>query len=164
MKVKHTTWIMLPILTLCLDLASKIIVTKFIPLHSTYIIIPGFFSLTVTHNYGAIFGFMSEAPLFLRTIIFTLSGLIALIYFSHELLKNDTSRIQRTAIGCILGGTAGNSIDRIQHGSVVDFLDFTFYGWHYWTFNLADSFIVCGIAILVLSYLPNTKICRTKVK
>ena len=164
MKVKHITWIMLPILTLCLDLASKIIVTKFIPLHSTYVIIPGFFGLTVTHNYGAIFGFMSDTPLFLRTIIFTLSGLVALIYFGHELLKNETLTIQRTAISCILGGIVGNSIDRIQHGFVVDFLDFTFYGWHYWTFNLADSFIVCGTAILVLSYLPNTKMHQTKVK
>ena len=47
----------------------------------------------------------------------------------------------------------GNGLDRLRHGSVVDFLDFVFWGWHYWTFNLADSFIVCGAILLGLSLL-----------
>lgn len=61
--------------------------------------------------------------------------------------------MQRWALGLILGGAPGNGLDRIMHGAVVDFLDFIFFGWHYWTFNIADSCIVCGAILMGLSLL-----------
>ena len=57
------------------------------------------------------------------------------------------------ALGLIIGGALGNGYDRVIRGAVVDFLDFVFGSWHYWAFNLADSFIVCGAILLGWSML-----------
>ena len=50
----------------------------------------------------------------------------------------------------VIGGAIGNLVDRIRFGAVADFLDFHAFGWHFWTFNIADSAIVCGIGLLLL--------------
>ena len=86
-------------------------------------------------------------------MIFAVAGLAALGYFGWEFLKPGVSVPNRIALGMILGGALGNGLDRIRHGMVVDFLDFVFWGWHYWTFNLADSFIVCGAILMGLGLL-----------
>jgi len=83
------------------------------------------------------------------------AGLGALGYFGYEFLKDGTPTLQRFALGLILGGALGNGLDRLVHGAVVDFLDFILFGWHYWTFNLADSCIVCGAILMGLSLLTS---------
>jgi signal peptidase II len=124
-------------------------------------IIPGCFNFALGFNSGAIFGSLQGAPVALRTVLFTVAGVGALGYFGWEFLHADTSRRQRVALGLILGGILGNGLDRLQHGAVVDFLDFyvkdlnlgftRIQEWHYWTFNLADSAIVCGAVLLGLA-------------
>ena len=54
-------------------------------------------------------------------------------------------------VGGVLGGAIGNAIDRLRFGAVVDFLDFHLGGWHFWAFNLADSGITVGAAVLLLT-------------
>jgi hypothetical protein len=68
-------------------------------------------------------------------------------YFGYEFLRADATKLQRCAIGLILGGAVGNGLDRVIRGHVIDFLDFWFGSWEYWIFNLADSFIVCGVIL-----------------
>ena len=146
-------WLLVPLGALALDWASKAWIMATIPLHETRVVIQGFFNLTMSFNPGAIFGTMGGAPPAVRNVVFALAGVAALGYFGWEFLKPGASRVQRTALGLILGGALGNGLDRIRHGMVVDFLDFVFWGWHYWTFNLADSCIVCGAVLLGLSFL-----------
>ncbi|MCE1230170.1 MAG: signal peptidase II [Firmicutes bacterium] len=144
-------WLLLPLVVLGLDWVSKwAILARFQP-GEVKPVIAGFFNLTLGFNPGAIFGFLSEAHAGLRTAIFILASLVAIIYFGRELLKAETPTLQRWALGLILGGALGNSLDRLVHGHVVDFLDFILFGWHYWTFNLADSAIVCGAVLLGIS-------------
>jgi signal peptidase II len=157
MKRARLTWLLLPLAALGLDWASKAWILAAIPLYGSRTIIPGFFYFTLNYNPGAIFGTMGGASPMVRTVIFTLAGIAALGYFGWEFLKPGTAALQRIALGLILGGALGNGLDRIRHGSVVDFLDFVFWGWHYWTFNLADSFIVCGAILLGLSLLGSFK-------
>jgi len=107
-------------------------------------VIKGFFYLTLGFNRGAIFGSLTWMPEKLRYTLFALAGLAALIYFGRLFVARETSTWERIALGLILGGAVGNGIDRILRGAVVDFLDFIFGTWHYWTFNLADSFILVG--------------------
>jgi len=153
MTPRRAIWLLLPLAALALDLASKAWVMAAIPLHQSRTVIPGFFYLTMSFNPGAIFGTLGAAPPAVRTAIFTLAGLTALGYFGWEFLREGTPTLQRIALGLILGGALGNGLDRMRHGAVVDFLDFVFWGWHYWTFNIADSCIVCGAILLGLSFL-----------
>jgi signal peptidase II len=153
MSSRRLVWLLLPLAALLVDLASKAWILATIPLHETRVILPGFFNLTLNYNPGAIFGSLAGASPLVRSVVFALAGLAALLYFGWEFLRAGTPAVQRVALGLILGGAMGNGLDRLHHGAVVDFLDFVFWGWHYWTFNLADSCIVCGAILLGLSFL-----------
>ena len=156
-------WLLLPLGVLAAYYLSKLMVLRTLAEHQSMAVIPGCFNLTLGFNSGAIFGSLQGAPRGLRTLLFTLAGLAALGYFGWEFLRTGTPRRQRIALGLILGGILGNGLDRLQHGAVVDFLDvyvrdlnlgFTrIQEWHYWTFNLADSAIVCGAVLLGLALL-----------
>jgi signal peptidase II len=148
MRASRLAWLLLPLGALVLDWGSKAWILAHIPPYGARAIIPGFFNLTLGYNPGAIFGTLGGASPLARNVIFTLAGIAALGYFGWEFLKDGTGRLQRVALGLILGGAMGNGLDRLRHGSVVDFLDFVFWGWHYWTFNIADSCIVCGAILL----------------
>lgn len=154
-------WLALPLGVFALDFASKAWVLRNLTEHQVLAVIPGFFNLTLGFNSGAIFGSLQGVSPSFRTLLFTVAGLGALGYFGWEFLLKATPRRQRIALGLILGGILGNGVDRLQHGAVVDFLDvyvkdlnlgFTkIREWHYWTFNVADSAIVCGAILLGLA-------------
>jgi len=146
-------WILVPLLALYLDWGSKQWILAHLRPGEIQPVIPGFFNLTLGFNSGAIFGVLSTAPDGVRNIVFLIAGLGALGYFGFEFLRAGTPKAQRVALGLILGGAMGNGLDRIVHGAVVDFLDFIFFGWRYWTFNIADSCIVCGAILMGISLL-----------
>ncbi|HJU83701.1 MAG TPA: signal peptidase II [Holophagaceae bacterium] len=150
-------WLLLPLAALVLDWLSKAWIMASIREGETREVIPGFFNLTLGFNRGAIFGSLTGLPEWARFLIFTLAGLAALAYFGHLFLKEGTPVLERLALGLILGGAVGNGLDRLVHGHVVDFLDVVLAGWHYWTFNLADSFIVCGAALWGIQALKASK-------
>jgi len=142
--VRRLPWLLLPAAALAADLGSKAWITRTLAEGESLPVIKGFFHLTLGFNRGAIFGSLTWLPASARFILFGLAGLAALIYFGRLFLARETSTWGRIALGLILGGALGNGIDRILRGAVVDFLDFVFGTWHYWTFNLADSFILVG--------------------
>ena len=141
-------WLPLPLLVLLADWASKAWVLRTLREHECLVLVGGFLNFTLGFNAGAIFGSLQGAPGALRTALFTGAGLVALGYFGYEFLRADAGRLQRVSMGLILGGILGNGLDRLLHGAVVDFIDVVLFGWHYWTFNLADSAIVCGALLL----------------
>ena len=155
MRPSSLAWLLLPLGALVLDWGSKAWILAALKPFESRTIIPGFFNLRLGYNPGAIFGTLSGASPQVRNVVFTLAGIAALGYFGWEFLKDGTGRIQRVALGLILGGAMGNGLDRLRHGSVVDFLDFEFWGWHYWTFNIADSCIVCGAILLGIGLLAH---------
>jgi signal peptidase II len=146
--IRRLPWLALPFAALLLDLASKAWILAHVGASGPRTVIPGFFSLTLTHNPGAVFGSFAGASPAFRNVLFLVAGIAAVLYFGWEFLREGTSLAQRAALGLILGGALGNGLDRLHRGCVVDFLDFEFWGWHYWTFNIADSFIVCGGILL----------------
>jgi signal peptidase II len=152
-------WLLLPLAAFVADVASKAWILALLPREgATKVVIPGFFNLTLGFNKGAIFGTLQGAPDWLRVTLFTLAGLGALWYFGREFLSARTPTLERVALGLILGGAAGNGLDRLLRGHVVDFLDFVFRGWHYWTFNIADSCIVVGGILFGVSLLRPRKV------
>jgi signal peptidase II len=62
-------------------------------------------------------------------------------------------RLARGGLMLIIGGAAGNLIDRIRHGYVIDFVDAYWRGWHFWAFNVADAAITVGVSIIILDLL-----------
>ena len=156
--MKRASWLLLPIGALAADYASKVWILKILHFQGdSRTIIEGFFNLTLGFNKGAIFGTLHTAPDWLRTGIFLLAGIAALIYFGRLFLADATPKLERVALGLILGGACGNGLDRILHGHVVDFLDFVFGSWHYWYFNIADSCIVVGAILFGIALLTTKK-------
>lgn len=151
--VKRLPWLLLPLAVLLADWGSKALILARFRMGDVHPVIPDFFNLTLTFNRGAIFGSLGNLPEAWRQGIFLLAGLGAVAYFGYEFLRSGTPTSMRIAFGLILGGALGNGLDRLRHGAVVDFLDFVFGGWHYWTFNLADSAIVCGAILMGWSLL-----------
>ncbi|NCO04154.1 MAG: signal peptidase II [Alphaproteobacteria bacterium] len=103
-----------------------------------------FFNLSMVWNHGISFGlFQSDTPYFLIGLALLISVIFAVW------LWRSTAWTQAIALSMVIGGALGNVIDRFHFGAVADFFDFHIMGWHYPAFNMADSFITIGIAILV---------------
>src|SRR6267143_1942771 len=142
------------LLVLFLNRAAKWIVARDIPLHDTIQVIPGFFRLTHVENRGAAFGLFADSPSEWKITVLVLFSVVALAIVSVLLWRNSHS-MQSTGIGLalILGGAVGNLWDRLLNGRVVDFLLF-YIGQYQWpAFNVADSAIVAGAALLVYEIL-----------
>lgn len=151
-------WLLLPLGVLALDLASKLWILAHLKGEGDSLpIIRDVFHLTLGFNTGAIFGSFQGLPSWGRTLLFSAAALVALLYFGKAFLAEETPRLERIALGMILGGALGNGWDRLVHGHVVDFLDVIIRGWHYWTFNIADSFIVCGAILFGLGLLRTSE-------
>jgi signal peptidase II len=150
---KRFSWLLLPASVLALDLLSKLWIVRTLTEDESLVVIPGFFHLTLGFNRGAIFGTLTWLPATARFVLFFVAGLAALLFFGRHFLSEQTPTWERVPLGFILGGALGNGIDRLARGAVVDFLDFIFGHWHYWAFNLADSFILVGAILLGLGWL-----------
>ena len=114
----------------------------------------GFFRITYGTNTGGAFGIFANQA-FLITII-AIAGIVTiLIYVRYSPLNRMPVRI---ALGLLMGGTAGNLIDRISFGRVVDFIDIGFGQYRWPTFNVADSVIVISTIIFIYYILFRLKI------
>ncbi len=118
-------------------------------------VIPDFFNLTHVRNPGGAFSFLANMPEPIRQTFFLGTGVLAiglLLVFLRRLEPGQW--LSATAIGGVLGGAIGNLVDRVRFGEVIDFLDFRLIGGYVWpTFNMADSFIVVGVGILMFEML-----------
>ena len=108
-----------------------------------------FFNLVLVYNKGAAFSFLSNAGGWQRMffIVITCAAILVLMWL---IAKHESEKLFRWGLTLILGGAIGNLIDRVAYGHVIDFLDFHFAGWHFWAFNVADSAISVGAALLIV--------------
>lgn len=120
------------------------------------VVIPGFFQIIHTRNPGAAFSLLADASREVR--LFVLVGVsLAVLALISTLLWNASHhlssghRILRTGLSLVLGGALGNVYDRVMSGAVTDFLDFHIAGYHWPTFNVADSAITIGASLMLLS-------------
>lgn len=137
-----------------LDQAAKAVVRATLALHESVEVIPHFFSLTRVHNYGAAFGLMNAVDFPFKTALLALvaaAALVALAWYGASLPAEQ--RLARTGLALVVGGAAGNLIDRLQAGYVVDFVDLYWRGWHFWAFNVADASITVGVALMIFDML-----------
>jgi len=145
---------LIAVLIVLLDRATKWAITRHIPLHGGFQVIPGFFRITHVENRGAAFGLFAESPGEWKVAMLVLFSIVALVIVAALLWRNSHS-MTSTGVGLalILGGALGNLWDRLLNGRVVDFLLF-YIGQYQWpAFNVADSAIVIGAGLLVLEIL-----------
>lgn len=131
------------------DQASKLYVDKVMSLHQSIPVIDGLFNFTYLRNRGAAFSFLSEASW--RLPFFILVTLIAAVVILVALKKmREDQKLAQISLAMIFSGAIGNLIDRIRLGEVIDFLD-VYWQQHHWpAFNIADSLICVGVALIAL--------------
>uniref|UniRef100_A0A831UDF8 Lipoprotein signal peptidase n=1 Tax=Geobacter metallireducens TaxID=28232 RepID=A0A831UDF8_GEOME len=135
--------------SLAIDQAAKILVDRTMELYQSIPVIDGLFSITYVRNKGAAFSFLSNfdyrRPFF---IAITLAAMVAIIVTFRKL--RDDQRLAAISLSLIFSGAVGNLIDRVRLGEVIDFLD-VYWKTHHWpAFNVADSAICVGVALLAL--------------
>jgi signal peptidase II len=141
----------LPGVIVLLDQITKAIIRRTVPLHESVAIIPGVVDFTHIRNTGAAFGFLNGVEFPFKTAVIAVIATVALIgvaWYAAGLTHHQM--LARVGLALIIGGAAGNLIDRVIAGSVVDFVDVYWRSYHFWAFNVADSAISCGVAIMIL--------------
>jgi signal peptidase II len=145
-------WIAVVIVVL--DQVTKALVRSQFELYDGVPIVPGFFNLTRVHNTGAAFGMLNSMDFPFKTAVLAVVAAVALTglaFFASTLPAMQW--LSRLGIALIIGGAAGNLVDRLTLGYVTDFVDLYWQGWHFWAFNVADAAITVGVALMVLEML-----------
>ncbi len=131
---------------LMVDQLVKLLVRSKIPLMDEVVVIPSFFSLYHIENTGAAFSLFSGA-----TIILVVLSVLVLAFLHFYVLSDEVmGKWKKFGLGIVIGGIIGNLIDRILYGAVVDYLAFSFFGYSFPVFNIADIGITIGFLILVV--------------
>ena len=145
---------LLALIVVLLDRWTKHAVAAKIAMYSHIQIIPGFFRLTHTENTGAAFSLFADSPAHWKTALLIGFSAVAMVIVTILLWKQSRPLSSTgIALSLILGGAVGNLWDRVASGRVVDFLLFYVKQYQWPVFNLADSCIVIGAALLVLEIL-----------
>lgn len=156
MKKKYIILLIVFCILLTLDQGTKHLIEHFFPLHQIREVIPGFFAITHVQNTGAAFGLLAGLPA--AAIIFVIISLMAItLILAYFHWIKDQEVWTPLCLSLVLTGAAGNLIDRFRLGSVIDFLDFQYRGWHWPAFNVADASITIGVILLAIKILWGEK-------
>jgi signal peptidase II len=150
--MKKWHWFVLSIIVIICDQASKYRVGASLIPYKPVPIFP-MLNFTLAYNTGAAFSFLSGAGDWHRWFFAGFSLLVSIILIIWLWRTPSQARLQSAGVSLILGGALGNLIDRGLHGYVVDFIDVYYKHYHFATFNVVDSAICVGAALLVLDLL-----------
>lgn len=131
---------------LCIDQISKLLVVNLLTKTDSITIIKNFFYLTYINNDGAAFSILVGKRIFL--ILIAVLVIVMLIRYIKK--NNIQNKLELVSLALIIGGSLGNLMDRVVRGYVIDFLDFKIFNYNFPIFNLADTFIVIGVFLLLL--------------
>lgn len=136
-------------LLILLDQASKLAVLRLLEPYQTIPVVPGF-NLTLAFNRGASFSFLADAGGWQRWLFSGISLAASVVIVILLRRTPPADRLNGLGLSLVLSGAVGNLIDRLWLGHVVDFLDVYYRAWHFPAFNIADTAISIGAALLVL--------------
>ncbi len=157
-------WFVISAVVVAIDQVSKAWVHATLSDGPRVELIPGWLNFVYSRNAGGLFGYFTDLSQPWRTLLLTLLPLAAIAFVVDYLARGrDLDLVARSALSLVLGGAIGNLIDRVFRGEVIDFIDAQASGglaqWlvekfgtaHWHTFNVADSCIVCGAILLLIS-------------
>ncbi len=151
--IEQTGWRMnviyyvIALVAIIIDQISKHLVATRMELREQIPVIGDFFMITSHRNQGAAFGILQNQRWFF--IVITIAVVIALVWYIQK-VKSRPDKLLPVALSLVLGGAIGNFIDRLRMGEVVDFFQFNFGSYTFPIFNVADSCIVVGVALIIL--------------
>ena len=151
-------WLGIAALVILLDQITKVLIVGMLQLGDSHRI-TSFFNIVRWHNAGAAFSFLHDAGGWQRWLFVGL-GAVATVFIVWMLRSHGGQRLFSWALALILGGAIGNVIDRLVHGYVVDFISLHYGGWTFPAFNVADSAITIGAALLILDELLRVRRSR----
>ena len=147
-------WLWLSVLVFALDQLTKLAIAKTFDLYESVAITP-FFNLVSVRNYGAAFSFLSDAGGWQRWFFTAIAVVVSVVILWWLKQSPRSQKMLPVAFAFILGGALGNVYDRLVHGYVIDFLDFYVNNYHWPAFNIADSAIFIGAALLIIDMFKN---------
>ncbi|MDH3871686.1 MAG: signal peptidase II [Gammaproteobacteria bacterium] len=149
-------WFWLSGVIIVLDQCTKLLAEARLSLHNPVEVMP-YFALRKAYNTGAAFSLFHDGSGWQRWFFIALAVLVigVLVVWLRQIAANQARTA--LALALILGGAAGNLIDRVVYGHVIDFIDVYYGSWHWPTFNIADSAITVGACLLVLDALLTRK-------
>lgn len=143
-------------ISLLLDQLTKFYIDANFRLHESIRVVENFFHITYVRNPGAAFGILADSsirvPFFISVSIVASVGIL---WYLRRVSSED--RWQHFALGLIFSGAVGNLIDRSRYGEVIDFIDVHWYQYHWPAFNIADSAICIGVALMFLCSLRDER-------
>ncbi len=144
-------WLGIAAIVILLDQVTKTMILKTMAIGATHTV-TSFFNIVHWRNTGAAFSFLHASSGWQRWLFVGLA-VVAVIFIVWMLARHGGQRLFSWALALILGGAIGNVIDRLLHGSVVDFIQLHWHGAAFPSFNVADSAIMVGAALLILDEL-----------
>jgi len=142
------------VVLIALDQLVKAVVRAHLTYGHSVAVIPGFFDLTRVHNTGAAFGMLDPVDFPYKAIVMPLVSTAALAGLALYAASLDAAQwLSRVGLTFVVAGAAGNLIDRLAFGYVLDFVDVYWRGWHFWAFNVADASITVGVVFMILDLL-----------
>jgi signal peptidase II len=141
--------ITLPVIVL--DQLTKLFVQAHMALYESIAIIPNYLDITYTLNPGAAFSMLADAPAWVRKAFLLSMAAAAIIVLAVLIVRSERVSINSIAFALIMGGATGNLIDRAVRGRVIDFMRAHYYDLNYPVFNVADSAISIGVALIILT-------------
>lgn len=144
-------YLLLALAILVLDQWTKWLVEIHLAEHASIEVIPSLLNWTHVRNTGVAFGLFASRGHAVGTWVLSLLGLTALGFVTYYFwVTPRRDRVLLGSLALILGGAVGNLLDRLARGAVTDFVDFYYGTYHWHTFNVADSGITVGIALMIL--------------
>ncbi|MEM9242726.1 MAG: signal peptidase II [Pseudomonadota bacterium] len=145
---RQLSWLIISIIIIALDLSSKYLIAKYLDIDKPYYLLP-FLNLSLAHNSGAAFSFLGGAGGWQRWVFIAITVVVCVVMLVW-LCRLSRQPFKSLALALIIGGAIGNLWSRLTLGYVIDFIDFHIHGWHFATFNIADSAITVGVIVLLI--------------
>ena len=146
----YSRWLWLSVGVIVLDQLSKLYIATHMRLFEIISVLP-VFNIVLFHNTGVAFSMLAGAAGWTRWCFIALAlGITAAIVVWLIRMPAGASRWLAAGLSLVAGGALGNAMDSLTHGYVVDFLQFHYQGWFFPSFNVADSAISVGAALLLL--------------
>jgi signal peptidase II len=147
---RNLRWLWLSVAVIVLDQLTKQLAVDLLEMHQPVAVAP-FLNLTLTYNTGAAFSLLNDAGGWQRWLFAGLSVVVSIVIVAWLRRIPSGERWLACGLALVLGGALGNLWDRLLIGAVVDFIDVYYQRWHWPAFNVADSAICVGAALLIIS-------------
>jgi signal peptidase II len=149
--VSKARYLIITALAIAFDQITKYWVTQRLGEGGEIVVIKNFFVISYTENPGIAFGMLGSANVkWVLVAISVVAIFIVVYYLMHSPLSN---RLLMWSLALLAGGIAGNLIDRVRLGRVIDFLEFFYRDWHFPVFNVADTVITIGASLMAIELL-----------